>query len=164
MAQQLNNVLQDIHTAEIQNKKDPSIPLTNKLKSLRETLRNILSQQFDTHLRRLKLNHYANANRAGKYLENGLKAARIKTRIAYLKHPTLPHKIMNPQDIANQFAEYYSSLYNLHSDPNIQQPAVGKIESFLQNINLPTLSEHQLEILNAPITVWINRTDNKHTS
>lgn len=105
------------------------------------------------HLRRLQLNYYANANRAGKYLANRLKAARTKTRIAFLKHPTLPHKIINPQDIADQFADYYSSLYNLHTDPNTHQPTVEKIESFLKNINLPTLSAHHLETLNAPITL-----------
>lgn len=107
-----------MYTTETQNKKAPSIPLTDKLNSLREKLREILSQQYDTHLRCFRLNYYANANRAGKYLANRLKAARTKNRIAYLKHPTLSHKIMNPQDIANQFAKYYSSLYNLHIDPN----------------------------------------------
>lgn len=127
------------------------MPLTNKLNSLRKKLRELLTQQYDKHLRRLRLNYYANANRAGKYLAYRLKAVRTKTRIAYLKHPTSSHKVVNPQDIANQFAEYYSSLYNLHTDPITPQPTSDKTQMFLQRINLPSLSEHQLDELKAPI-------------
>lgn len=137
---------------ESKNKCSPTTTLTNALSKLRENLRVHLSQKFDFHLRRLKLNHYANAKRAGKYLAGRLKAACTKTRIAHLVHPTQNVKTTNPQDIANQFAKYYGALYNLHTDDSTPQPSTEKIQEFLQKLKLPSLSSTDLTNLNAPFT------------
>lgn len=102
-----HTLLKEIHDTEILNKHAPTHDLTRKLATLRETLRKQLSQQYDKYLRRLQLNYYANGNRAGKYLANRLKAAHTKSRIPFLQHPTMQHKIVDPQAIANQFADYY---------------------------------------------------------
>lgn len=60
--------------------------------------------------------------------------------------------IFNPKEIANTFAEYYSSLYNLKEDPNTPQPSDDAIQTFLADLSLPSLSQSQLESLNSPIT------------
>lgn len=54
--------------------------------------------------------------------------------------------------IANAFAEYYISLYNLTCDPATPQSSDCEIQTFLAQINLPTLSDTQLLSLNAPLT------------
>lgn len=97
----LNAILHDIHILESHNTISPNPPQDHTLSQLREKLRELLSQKYDTHLRRLQLNSYtyANANKAGKYLANIIKTISTKTRIAHLIHPTLKHKITNPQDI-----------------------------------------------------------------
>lgn len=148
----IDSILKNIHILGEQNKQKPNATLTQKLSALRDDLRNSLSQQYDYHLRRLKLQSYANANRAGKYLANRLKAVKSKTRIAHLIHPTLKHKVTNPQDIANQFADYYSNLYNIKDDPSTCQPTYDDIQNILQTLKLPTLTESQLLTLNSPFT------------
>lgn len=67
-------------------------------------------------------------------------------------HPTLHHKITNPQYIANQFADYYRALYNLSDDPNTPQPLGEDIKDFLLKLNLPTISEAHLLKLNTAFT------------
>lgn len=88
----LHMLISEIRTVESQNKCFPTKTLTNTLSK----------QKYNLHLRRLKLNHYANANRAGKYLARWLKVACTKTKIAHLIHPTQDFMITNPQDIVNQ--------------------------------------------------------------
>lgn len=96
---------------------------------------------------RLKLQFYVNANRAGKYLANRLKRVRSKARVSHLIHPTLTHRLINPQDIANQFADYYGAIDNLREDPKIPQPTSEDIKNFLKQLHLPTLSEYHLQSL-----------------
>lgn len=148
----LNNTLSDIHKMETQNKISPTTAMASTLSKLRENLQELFTQKYDKHLRRLKLNSYANANRAGKYLASRIKAARTKTIIAYLTHSTLHHKISNPQEIANQFADYYGALYNQNKDKSTPQPNIVNIQQFLQKINLPSLTEDQLTQLNSPFS------------
>lgn len=129
--QKRTKLLNEILDTETLNKNSPTSNLTHKLTTLKQSLREHLYQQYDKHLRCLQLNYYVNANRAGKYLANRLKAVHTKSRRDYLKHHTSHHKFINHQDIANQFADYYSSLYNLHNDPTTSQPTKEKIQSFL---------------------------------
>lgn len=81
-----------------------------------------------------------------------LKAQRTKTRIPYIIYPHTKENLLNPQVIANAFAEYYISLYNLTCDPATPQSSDCEIQTFLAQINLPTLSDTQLLSLNAPLT------------
>lgn len=64
------------------------------------------------------MTYYAYSNRAGKLLAYKLKGQREKTKIPFLYHPSTNVKRFHPQAIANAFSDYYSSLYNLHKDPN----------------------------------------------
>lgn len=54
-------------------------------------------------------NFYANNNKGGQFLANSLKTQRAKTRISHLVHPLTKHKLINPQNIVDIFADYYSS-------------------------------------------------------
>lgn len=53
--------------------------------------------------------------------------------------------------MANQFQKYYSDLYNLKHDPNTPQPTDYSINTFLNSVTLPKLSEAALNSLNSPI-------------
>ncbi|XP_044124841.1 complement factor B-like [Bufo gargarizans] len=61
-------------------------------------------------------------------------------------------KILNPKDIAEEFAHYYSSLYNLENSPETFQPTTKTIDEFLKEISLPSLSNIQSRALNTEIS------------
>lgn len=61
-------------------------------------------------------------------------------------------KLLNPQDIADAFSVYYSSLYNLHQDSGPPQPTPESIDGFLNSISLPKLSSDYLSTSNQPFT------------
>lgn len=66
---------------------------------------------------------------------------RTESRIAHLIHPTL-HQVINHQEIADQFTDYYSSVYNLKDDPQMPQPKEEDIhltEAQLQKLDEPFL-------------------------
>lgn len=130
----LNSLLSEIHKLESCSKQNTTFNTSNKLAQLREELRVLLTQQYDKYLSRLKMQSYANSNRAGKYLANLIKAVRTKSRIAYLIHPTLHPKVTNPQEIADQFADYYSALYNLKDNLQTPQP---KEEDMQRTLAIP---------------------------
>lgn len=102
---------------------------------------------------RLRLNYYANKNKAGKLLANRLKARRTKTKIPSIIHLHTKNTLTNLQDIADAFADYYSSLYNLSESPDIPQPTDLTFTDFLSKLQLPSRSSAQLASLNAPFTM-----------
>lgn len=62
-------------------------------------------------------------------------------------------KIINPQSIANLFADYYRDLYNINDDASTQPVSTAKIDAFLSRVSLHKLTESQLDYLNKPVTL-----------
>lgn len=147
----MDRLLEDIKTLETQNKETANADLANNLAKLRSDLRFMLIEQYHKHINSLKLTHYSSGNRAGKFLAQRLKERKSQTKIPYLIRATHKSKMFHPKDIADSFAEYYSSLYNLKDDPSTPQPSDEAIQTFLADIKLPSLSQTQLLTLNAPI-------------
>lgn len=85
--------------------------------------------------------YYRTGNKAGKILAYRIKGLRYKTKIPYILHPLSKHKLYHPQDIADTFSQYYSTLYNLKDDMNTPQPNTDAINTFLQQLDIPTLSQ-----------------------
>lgn len=54
--------------------------------------------------------------------------------------------------IADEFRDFYSSLYNHKDDAHMSIPSAEAINSFLNSVNLPSLTDTQLRDLNAPFT------------
>uniref|UniRef100_A0A8C5Q6A3 Reverse transcriptase domain-containing protein n=1 Tax=Leptobrachium leishanense TaxID=445787 RepID=A0A8C5Q6A3_9ANUR len=59
-----------------------------------------------------------------------------------------------PKHIADCFADYYNSLYNLTSDNETHQPTNRYISTFLQEVHLPQLTEDLHQTLAAPISLF----------
>lgn len=85
-------------------------------------------------------------------LARRIKGRRIKSKITHLYHPHTKENRINPQDIANAFSIYYGNLYNTRQDPSTFQPSKDDINTFLNQIKLPILTESQLTYLNNPFT------------
>lgn len=111
-----------------------------------------LSAQHTKHVRKAQSNFFANGYKAGKLLTAQVKQRVEKQKIPHIIHPTKGGKLYNPQDIANAFSEFYSTLYNLGDDSYTSQPSDEIIFKFLDSLTLPTLSEAHLQDLNAPFS------------
>lgn len=103
MAQQINQLVNDIKHAESQSQSHPYKTLKTKLLSLRQELRALLPDSFEKHHRQLKAHHYATNNKA--------MALRVcgqctKSKISHMFHPISTEKLHDPQAIANRFSCY----------------------------------------------------------
>lgn len=70
----------------------------------------------------MKVNYYFQNNKAEKLLASQLRQRQIKNKIHKLAHHTSGKVVINPQEIADTFAQYYESLYNLKDENNTPQP------------------------------------------
>lgn len=151
-SQRIDTLIKEIDDLDSSNKQKATNHLKTKLGQLRLELRSLLLDQFEFNHKRFKSTQYATGNKAGKFLSKQIKGSRTKSSIPFLYHPFTKEKFINPQDIANAFSTYYSSLYNLKGDPHTKQPTPSDITAFLQSIHLSTLSTLQLETLNSLFT------------
>lgn len=79
-------------------------------------------------------------------------SARHASKIPYIISQSHNGKLLNPQDIADEFSDFYAKLYNLKNDPTTVNPTMAEIDSFLSPLKLPSLSDSQQLALNSPIT------------
>lgn len=96
--------------------------------------------------------YYSQNNKAGKHLSSQLKQWHAKAKISSLQHHASGKIFHTPQEIAEAFGDYYKSLYNLKEDFDMPQPTKEIIVEFLRSINLSSVDESTLSILNHPIT------------
>uniref|UniRef100_A0A8C5M4Y7 Reverse transcriptase domain-containing protein n=1 Tax=Leptobrachium leishanense TaxID=445787 RepID=A0A8C5M4Y7_9ANUR len=101
--------------------------------------------------RRLKARCYIYSNKASRMLANKLKAKMGKARIPQIfdGEGQLKHQ---PRQIAEGFARYYTSLYNLATETDVYQPTLQDIFPFLNSLHLPQLSDNLQDELSRPIT------------
>lgn len=132
----------------------PKLPLASELLEQRQKLTcSLLLFKFENNLKLTKAKYYvALGNEAGALLARQVKAQRLKYKISSLHHPTTKRLLTNPQDIANVFSDYYSSLYNLSTDTATLQPTDQCIQNFLSTIDLPHITHTQLEGLSQPFS------------
>lgn len=80
------------------------------------------------------------ATKWGKAIAQCIKGHRLKSKIAYLYHPTTREKRLNSQAIADAFSCYYSNLYNIQDEKDTHQPSQEEILSFLITYQTPQTS------------------------
>lgn len=149
----MSDLLKRIQTLELQQQSSPHISTHNDLFKARLELRTHFMGEYEYQLKRTKLTYYHSMNKPSKFMARRVAAARSKTKIPFLISQTRGHKITDPQDIADNFSEFYSKLYNLGSDSSVPNPSSKDMEDFLNSVNLPSLTHAQSQDLNAPITV-----------
>ncbi|CAJ0964495.1 unnamed protein product, partial [Ranitomeya imitator] len=146
----LQSALAEVARLESCHKACPSPQLFSNLSDARLRLRQLLLHRAENSLRKSKAKFYSMGDRAGALLAKRVKKKEAQTKIAYLLKSD-GSQIYNPIHIAEEFASYYSSLYNLDSDVNTPQLSQDSINAFLNKANLPTVNPEQLSLLNGPI-------------
>ncbi len=126
---------------------NPSGEIQNKLRLLKTELESILHKKTEFLIQQLKLEQFLYSNKTSKLLTNLLQHKKEKALIPSILDHT-GNITQNPQEINNVFYHFYSNLYSSNHDPN--QP---QIESFLNNLELPSLSKKQVDSLDLPITI-----------
>lgn len=144
----LQRTFKDLQTLERTNKSNPDPSKASQLAKLRLELRSLLQEKHEHILRQLRLRFYSLHNKGGKFLASRLKSHRIKTKISSLSYPVTKQKVSNPQQIADTFADYYGTPYNIKDDPSVVQPSSDAISAFLAELKLPSLTPADLEKLN----------------
>uniref|UniRef100_A0A803J9X8 Reverse transcriptase domain-containing protein n=1 Tax=Xenopus tropicalis TaxID=8364 RepID=A0A803J9X8_XENTR len=134
-----------------QLKKKPTEANSQKVTMLKRKINDINAEKMAYQLLILKQKYYSDDNKCGRLLTNKLREARAKTRIEAIK--TKDGKTLtNPTQIAQEFANYYSTLYNLSKDPHTAQPTQTNIENFLASLSLPTLTQQHKDTLSQPFS------------
>lgn len=79
---------------------------------------------------------YESGDKCGKVLARTLRGQKLKTYIPQVALSNRP-KVKKPRDIAQEFREFYKSLYNLQVKP----PTQAQIDSYLSSSLMPRLSD-----------------------
>uniref|UniRef100_A0A8C5M1Q5 Reverse transcriptase domain-containing protein n=1 Tax=Leptobrachium leishanense TaxID=445787 RepID=A0A8C5M1Q5_9ANUR len=145
---QLLTTLQDL---DVRNKLAPSQTTADLIENTLISLRDLDTDGYFHTMTRIKAAYYSLHNKSGRFLARKLQPLRAPRKVHTLH--TNVGDIHNPQEIANGFAQYYEKLYNLGTDDDISQPSEAIVDTYLENIHLPTLSQTQTATLSSPITI-----------
>lgn len=99
--------------------------------------------------------HYSQANKCDRHLANTLHPRQIRKPIPFI-NSTTKGKLMNNSAIAEEFRQYYSSLYNLPSQAPTFKPHGGTppqdLPSYIQETALPTIPSSNSEELESALS------------
>ncbi|CAH2296440.1 Hypothetical predicted protein, partial [Pelobates cultripes] len=126
------DIIRQLTHSTHENKINPSRDTHSCLLTLQSQLREMELSKSAYLLKRRKGKYFTQGNGAGATLASKLKEWLTNAKIAFLHDSVQGKKILDPQNIANEFASYYSTLYNLSGDPNLQHPLTQHIDQFLE--------------------------------
>lgn len=145
--QQLENTLeQKIKQLTNQQSTTPSEEAQTDLKQLRTQLDSIINKKTQFCIQLLKYDQFHLSNKAGKYLANMLQYKKDKSLIPSILD-TSGKTTQDPQEINNIFRQFYSCLYSPGN-----QPLQSEIDSFLNTLDLPSLTTEENIFWEQPIT------------
>ena len=133
---QLSNLQSTIHSEETQI----------QLRQLKAQLDSIINKKTQFCIQQLRYDKFHLSNKAGKYLANMLQHKKDKSLIPSILDSS-GNATQDPQNINNIFRQFYSSLYSAGTEPT-----QSEIDSFLNNLDLPSLTTDQANYLDQPIS------------
>uniref|UniRef100_A0A8C8E244 Reverse transcriptase domain-containing protein n=1 Tax=Oryzias sinensis TaxID=183150 RepID=A0A8C8E244_9TELE len=143
--QQLENKIKEL---EHRHKQSAEPNLLTELSTTRKELQELLSEKIEGNLRFAKQQYYEHGNRASRLLAFKLKKQQSSNIVQKLKSGNT--FITKPKDIADTFATFYKELYQ---DVDTC-PDESTIAQYLQNINVPELSDTVAKELDEPVQDW----------
>ncbi len=137
---------QKIKELEDSNINNPTENTQDTLRKYKFQLNELINKHTQFLIQRLRQENFHHSNKSGKYLANQIKQNKEKTTIAVITD-TAGRSTNSPEEINHIFQHFYSKLYSSEKHPTQKD-----IDSFLNNINLPQLSKHQINTLESPLT------------
>uniref|UniRef100_A0A8C5M042 Reverse transcriptase domain-containing protein n=1 Tax=Leptobrachium leishanense TaxID=445787 RepID=A0A8C5M042_9ANUR len=144
----VTQLLSDIRDLERVHKEDLDPQSFRSLVLLRAELNKILNDQASRSITLTNQTYYSQGNKCGKLLARALKNRHQTTFIPKIRRGGGRPMAYTTGDIASEFHQYYSTLYN--NRPDIAPPTV--IDSFLAKTIGPTLARNHRTLLDSPIT------------
>uniref|UniRef100_A0A8C5M1H2 Reverse transcriptase domain-containing protein n=1 Tax=Leptobrachium leishanense TaxID=445787 RepID=A0A8C5M1H2_9ANUR len=145
-------ILSQIHVAAQANSSDPT---PAHLKILLEAQARLSDWNYKALLysqRRLKARYYAYRDRPGRLLARYLRPTVAATRISHLVLDSGRKTVYKPLEIGNALAAYYGDLYNLQSDSHPSSISEARVDRYLSDLHLPSLTSTQRDGLSSPFT------------
>lgn len=146
--EQLLQLLHKIHTVESKHKQTSIAPLEIELLSLRKQAVDLLQYRAKAALQVCRKVLYESGNKCGKLLAKAVRSHRLNTYIPHIISSS-GQKKTTPTQIAKEFRDYYSSLYNLPVRP----PNATMINDYISAAQIPQISTATSIDLDDPITV-----------
>lgn len=137
---------QDIETFTQLYTKTPLLQHRKSLEQACMALNSLFTSKAEYALQKVKGRHYEQGEKAGRLLAAQLRQREVAMAIPAIK-TSEGTMLTRPQDIVNEFASYYQSLYT--PDAQIDHK---KMLSFLSQVNLPSLSDEDRALLDGDIT------------
>lgn len=153
----LDNLKSDLLTLEQQHKQNHNNKLPEEIKKKRSEINDIYSEEIQKNIMFTKQKYYEVGSRSTKLLAYKLKKQHAKNSIYGIRDPLNKKLNYKTEDIQKSFESYYKKLYEQPSCNDIE-----KINSYLEKLELPKVTEEQNNRLIADITAQeINRAISK---
>lgn len=141
----LEEKIKKLETDLYQNKSSPPDTHTELL-TLRSRYNEISANKAAANLLKLKQSYYEQGEKSGKILAWRIKQQQTERSINYIEAPN-GKKVVNPEEISETFRVFYERLYSSECSPNLDGQA-----TFLNDLNIPKLSEEENKTLDEEIT------------
>lgn len=136
-----------IHLLDNQNAQNPSLESHKKILQLRYEYNKIVSDKLSKSFIFIKQKYFEFGEKPHKVLARQLRKLENDKTIHKIKTKS-GTQLTSSRDISNCFKEYYSTLYSSEPSTDFQI-----METFLNNCNLPSLTEDERDSLNKDISL-----------
>ncbi|CAH2223737.1 Hypothetical predicted protein, partial [Pelobates cultripes] len=133
-----------IEVLEQRHKRSQLMETYGELMQARRRLKDILTKRYHRSIQRSKGFFYAHANKRGRYLARLLKGNTPRTQVRNLRLSTGAMSNL-PNKIAEEFREYYRTLYNIHTCDRRDEIDTGntRIREYLEEAVTTTISPEE---------------------
>lgn len=145
--QRITSCEEDIKNLEKEYRENFNPSVLNRLVRAKYELNTIFSKKAEYSLFRIKQKWYESGEKASKLLANQLKAQQAARQISAIKNDT-GNIVTSQKEINKVFKEFYKKLYSHEGQFDINLAG-----EFFAKLNLPKLSEENVNILEGPITL-----------
>lgn len=144
----LNDLQIKLKKLELDHKLTQKSATEGEIKKIRNEINNITELEIQKKLMFTKQKYYEGGGKYAKLLAYKLKKQEAESSIFKIRDPKSKHILQDSREIRSCFKDYYAKLY---SQPQVDND--DSLNSMLQLLELPTVSEDQNSILKLPISI-----------
>lgn len=143
----LEGLQQKLKDLELKHKIDSDKCTFQEIEKVRNEIRNITTQDIKRNLMYLKQRYYESGSKSLKILAWKLKKKIAENTVHRIQDPKTKEVKHKSSEIHEAFETFYKDLYS-----RVPGGSIDQIDTFLNSLHLPTLTEEQNQQLIAEIT------------